>query len=232
MTKAAAPNFLNGDGSASMATALMMSHHGLRRDLAQFALALTRVANGDRARVAALQEEWRNYHLTLHGHHEAEDQRMFPHMRAEHPELAQIIDGLGADHRRIDPLLERGDRAFAALERDAGEAIEIVAELSALLEPHLATEETHIIPLIRGANSFPPPANEEEARMYAEGFAWSSHGVAPDVLERVYAMLPAELAAKLPAARAAFEQRCERVWGSAKAGASRTPIPEWLRTRS
>jgi hemerythrin-like domain-containing protein len=232
MTKAAAPSFLNDDGSASMATAFMMSHHGLRRDLALFALALTRVANGDRSRTAALQQEWSSYRQTLHGHHEVEDQRMFPHMRGEHPELAQIIDGLTADHRRIDPLLERGDRAFAALDRDASEAIEVIAELSALLEPHLATEEAHIIPLIRGASGFPPPASEDELRMYAEGFAWSSHGVAPDVLERVYAMLPVALAAKLPAARASYEQRCERVWGTAKAGASRTPIPDWLRARS
>jgi hemerythrin-like domain-containing protein len=231
MTSFAVPNLLNDDGSASMATALMMSHHGLRRDIAQFAIALAQVAAGDRSRVAALQEEWRSYHLTLHGHHEAEDQRMFPFMRNERPELAAVIDGLGNEHRRIDPLLERGDRAFTELADDAGDAITVVAELAALLEPHLATEETHIIPLIRGANSFPPPANEEEARMYAEGFAWSSHGIAPDVLERVYAMLPVEVAAKLPAARAAFEQRCQRVWGSSKSGASRTPIPDWLSPR-
>jgi len=64
--------------------------------------------------------------------------------------------------------------------------------------------------------------------MYAQGFAWSSHGIAPDILEKVYGMLSEPLRAKLPAARAAFAQRCEEVWGSAAAGASRTPIPDWL----
>jgi hypothetical protein len=64
--------------------------------------------------------------------------------------------------------------------------------------------------------------------MYAQGFAWSSHGIAPDILDKVYGMLSPELAAKLPAARAAFAKRCEAVWGTSAAGASRTPIPDWI----
>jgi hypothetical protein len=64
--------------------------------------------------------------------------------------------------------------------------------------------------------------------MYAQGFAWGSHGVAPPVLERVYAMLPEVVSGRLPAARAAFQARCQRVWGSATTGASLTAIPDWL----
>jgi hypothetical protein len=62
--------------------------------------------------------------------------------------------------------------------------------------------------------------------MYAQGFAWSSNGIAPDVVEQVYALLPEILTSRLPAARAAFDARCERVWGTARAGSSRTPIPD------
>jgi len=51
------------------------------------------------------------------------------------------------------------------------------------------------------------------------------HGIAPEVLQQVERMLPDALVARLPAARAAFDARCERVWGSARAGAARTPIP-------
>jgi hypothetical protein len=46
------------------------------------------------------------------------------------------------------------------------------------------------------------------------------------VLEKVEAMLPEALLARLPDARAAFETRSERVWGSTQAGAARTPIPD------
>jgi hypothetical protein len=62
--------------------------------------------------------------------------------------------------------------------------------------------------------------------MYAQGFAWSSHGIAPDILQKVYALLPELLTSRLPSALSAFDARCARAWGTAKAGAARTPIPD------
>lgn len=67
---------------------------------------------------------------------------------------------------------------------------------------------------------------EAELDLYAQGFAWAMHGVAPDVIERMNLIVPEVLRTKLPEACAAFEARCERVWGSARAGAARTPIPD------
>ncbi len=219
-----APNLLNDDGTASMATAIMMSHHGFRRDLICFARALEKIAAGDVSRADAVREEWQKFHATLHGHHEAEDNGMFPGLASQHESVRATIEKLGADHRRIDPLLERGDKAFAELPKAAA-ALAVVRELEELLTPHLATEEADLVPFLRGAKQFPPPPTDEVAEMYAQGFSWAMHGVAPDVLERVNDMLPEILRTKLPAARAAFEARCERVWGTAKAGAARTPIP-------
>jgi len=201
-----------------------MSHHAFRRDLARFTRALQRVAAGDTARVEALREEWKNFHAALHGHHHVEDTAMFPGMRAQNAELGRCIDGLAADHRKIDPLLEEGDRAFAELP-STGAASRVVGELRQLLEPHLATEEAELVPHIRAAKEFPTPPDDAMAEMYAQGFAWSSHGIAADVLEKVYALLPPILASRLPAALSAFNTRCEKVWGSAKAGSTHTPIP-------
>src|SRR5688572_14366037 len=223
-----APRLLNDDGSASMATALMMSHHGFRRDIARFATAVAQVAGGDQVRVPALQKEWKSYRETLHHHHEAEDQGMFPSTRGEHPQLAAVIERLSADHRRIDPLLEKGDAAFANLGTTPGVAAEVVAELSRLLDEHLALEEANVVHLIREARQFPPPESEEVIKMYAEGFAWASYGVAPEVLECVYQMLPKAVSERLPAARAAFAERCTQVWGPTPPGASRTAVPDWL----
>ena len=95
------PNLLNDDGSASMATMLMLSHHAFRRDLGRFAKALERVAGGDTSRVEALREEWKNFHGALHGHHHIEDTAMFPGMRAQNAELGSCIDGLAADHINV-----------------------------------------------------------------------------------------------------------------------------------
>jgi hypothetical protein len=224
------PQLLNDDGSASMATAILMSHHGLRRDLACFAAALRAAGGRAAGRAAALAAEWRNYRATLHGHHEAEDNGLFPATKAQQPELGAVIERLTADHRRIDPLLEQGDAAFAELAARWEEAASVVSQLSTLLDEHLALEEARVIPSLRGARSFPPPATDAEAAMYADGFAWASYGIAPDVLERVNTMLPAVLTAKLPAARAAFEQRWLRAWGRPRAGASRSAVPDWLLT--
>src|SRR5215831_18347413 len=109
------PTLLDHEGNASIATAIMMSHHGFRRDVARFAIALRGLAAGDASRASALREEWQRFRATLHGHHEAEDKGLFPSVRGQNAGLAAVIDGLTADHRRIDPLLEEGDRAFAGL---------------------------------------------------------------------------------------------------------------------
>jgi len=48
------PNLLNDDGTASMATAFLTSHHGFRRDIRQFAGALGRMLGGNTANADAL----------------------------------------------------------------------------------------------------------------------------------------------------------------------------------
>lgn len=219
------PELLNEDGSASMATLFMMSHHGLRRDLARFEHALSVSEPMSDTRAQALREEWHSYQATLHGHHHQEDTAMFPNLLKASPALSESINALGEQHRLIDPLLGQTDAAFAELPRTET-AISLARELRGLLEQHLATEEAQLVPLLRGAKSFPGPGTAAEAEMYAQGFAWSSHGIAPDILEKVYALLPELLTSRLPAALAAFNARCERVWGTSKAGAARTPIPD------
>jgi hemerythrin-like domain-containing protein len=220
-----APKLLNDDGTASVATGLLMTHHAFRRDIARFGTALAKVAEGDVSRVDALRAEWAHYRGALHGHHEAEDNGVFPAVRAQRAWLAPVVEKLTAEHRRIDPLLEQADRAFAELPTTHA-AREVIAQLSELLRAHLATEEAEVIPFLREAKEFPPPPSPEIAEMYAQGFAWASQGVATEVLARVDAMLGEELRSKLSAARAAFERRSEAVWGPTKARAALTPIPE------
>jgi hemerythrin-like domain-containing protein len=216
---------LNDDGSASMATLLLLSHHAFRRDARRFAAALTRLTPGDASRAQALRDEWQYYRTALHHHHEIEDTRMFPHLESHVPALAASIDQLSADHRRLDPLLERGDRAFEALPLTTS-AESVIAELTSLLDQHLQDEEREVLPLLRDAQHFPAPETDAEAELHAGGFAWSTQGIALEVLERVYELLPEKLLAHLPAARAAYEARCERTWGTIHAGASYTSVPD------
>lgn len=218
------PKLLNDDGTASISTLFMMSHHAFRRDLARFGTALDELAT-TASRTDALRAEWTSFHASLHGHHTMEDTAIFPSIAAQDQGVAPVIDGLSADHRKIDPILEQGDRAFADLPGTVEAAARVIRELTTLLSTHLATEEEKLIPFLREARTFPTPPTDADAELYAGGFAWSMHGIAPEVLDKVYPMLPEILSAKLPAARAAFEERCERVWGTTKPLASTTPIP-------
>lgn len=229
-----APNLLGDDGSASIATGVMLSHHGFRRDLARFAIALGRLRAATAPTTAdalkPLQEEWVHFHNVLHGHHDAEDQRLFPGLLGTQPQLAPVIERLTADHRLIDPILARGNRAFAALAPTAlrastVDAVAVIDELTGLLGPHLALEEEKLIPFMRDWRDFPAPPDPAELDLIAHGFAWAIDGIAPDVVEKVFGMLPPVLLDKLPAARAAFEARRARVWGPAQPATSRTPVP-------
>jgi hypothetical protein len=202
------PNLLNDDGRASMATMLMLSHHAFRCDLLRFAAAL-RAGSPTEAQRAA----WDGFREHLHGHHTAEDTGVFPGLAAQHASVRATIDGLEADHRRIDPMLARP--------LDAS----LIADVRGLLDPHLALEEAEIIPFLRDAHEFPAPPDDAAAALYADGFAWAMHGIADDVAGAVCAMLPESIVRRLPAAQAEYAARLEAVWGPQPARASRTPVP-------
>ncbi len=219
------PNLLNDDGTASMATMLLLSHHAFRRDIARFILAVARIKAGDASRAEAVRGEWdKSYRQALHGHHTMEDAHVFPDIRSKHPELAAALDTLTVQHHEIDPVLEMGDAAFADLAHpERAEAM--LNELKTLLDRHLSFEEAEITPSLRSGKHFPVPADDAQAVMYAQGFSWSMQGIAPEVLDQVRKMLPDILAAKLPAAQAEFEARSARVWGTYAVGSATTPVP-------
>lgn len=49
------PNLLNDDGTASVATLLLMSHHAFRRDLTRFIQAVIQIKAGDTSRTEAVR---------------------------------------------------------------------------------------------------------------------------------------------------------------------------------
>ncbi len=219
------PNFLNDDGTASMATMLLLSHHAFRRDIARFIRAAAEIKAGDASRAEAVRNEWeKSYRKALHGHHTMEDMNIFPDIRKKYPNLAPALDKLTEQHHKIDPLIERGDKAFADLAHP--ENVETVfAELKTLLDEHLTFEEAQITPSLRDIKEFPAPADNDKAKMSAQGFAWSMQGIAPEVLDQVRKLLPDILLEKLPAAQTEFDVRTEQVWGKYIVGSATTPVP-------
>lgn len=220
------PKLLNDDGTASMATMLLMSHHAFRRDIARFIRAAAEMEVGDTSRADAVREEWeKSYRQALHGHHTMEDSTIFPDIKSKHPNLAAALDQLTEQHHRIDPVLEKIDAAFTDLAHP-DQVVAALHELKALLDEHLAFEEAEITPSLRDGKEFPAPADEAMANLYADGFSWSMQGIAPEVLAEVRKLLPEILLAKLPAAEVAFEVRSKRVWGTYTVGSATTPAPD------
>jgi len=219
------PNLLNDDGTASMATMLLLLHHAFRRDIARLIRAIEQIKAGDTSRAESLRGEWeKSYRQALHGHHTMEDANIFPDIRSKHPDLSAALDALTEQHHKIDPVLEKGDAVFADLGHPEN-AEAVLQELKTLLDQHLAFEEAQITPSLRGGKEFPVPADDAMAAMYAQGFAWSMQGIAPEVLDQVRKMLPEILLAKLSAAQAEFEARSQRVWGTYTVGSATTPVP-------
>lgn len=219
------PNLLNDDGTASMATLLLLSHHAFRRDITRFIREVDQIKAGDATRVDAVHGEWeKSYRLALHGHHMIEDSKIFPDIRGKHPNLASAIDSLTEQHHHIDPLLEKGDAAFADLAHPEN-AEAVLSALKILLDQHLAFEEAEVTPWLRDGKDFPVPEDENTAVMYADGFAWSMQGIAPKVLDQVAKMLPDIVLTKLPAAKSEFAERSRRVWGTYTEGSATTPVP-------
>lgn len=220
------PKLLNDDGTASMATLLLLSHHAFRRDIARFIRAVEQIKAGDTSRVDVVRNEWeKSYRQALHGHHTMEDSTIFPDIKSKHPDLAIALDTLTEQHHQIDPVLEKIDAALADLAHP-DQAIVGLNELKTLLDQHLTFEEAEITPSLRDAKEFPAPADDATANLYAEGFSWSMQGIASEVLDQVKKLLPDILLAKFPAAQAEFEKRSERVWGTYTVGSATTPIPE------
>jgi hypothetical protein len=117
-------------------------HDAFRRDLD--ALAATR-AGPD-----AIRARWAIFRDQLQFHHIAEDQVMFPPVRAKlagNPDGLALMDAMEQEHHLIDPLLAAVDDALTA---GAGQA-SLTGPLSRLrttLASHLTHEETDALPLI------------------------------------------------------------------------------------
>ena len=105
------------------------------------------------ARARAVAQYVADYCDSIHHHHSAEDDILWPVLAASagaHVDLAELSD----DHSALDPLLDRIRAAAAAFaarpaEEDTATALAVdLAELRDLLDEHIADEEASVLPAI------------------------------------------------------------------------------------
>src|SRR5215472_4850661 len=126
-------------------------HAALRRDLARSQAALTEPPYPDRAQRGALSAHLRWLLGFLHKHHEAEDDYLYPMVRAANPGAVTLLNDMAADHDAIQTAMEAAERAAERYARSADAREELAAELGTLtgvLLPHLRREEDDMMPVV------------------------------------------------------------------------------------
>ena len=164
-------------------------HDAFRRDL--------QALEATQAGLPAVRARWAVFADQLHFHHLAEDQAMWPPVRARlagDPDGLALMDAMEAEHAQIDPLLDAVDGALA--DGDARRTAALT-RLHATLDGHLAHEETDALPLISRVMTEAGVASIFRAfgklgglKRGATLLPWALSGASPDVRAQVLRRLP------------------------------------------
>ena len=133
---------------------MRLAHRTMLRDAARLPALLEHLSRGPvtSARAAAVARYVGDFCDSVHHHHSAEDDVLWPVLAASagpHVDLAELSD----DHAALDPLLHRiraGAETFrTARDEDAATALAVdLAELRDVLAEHIADEEAAVLPAI------------------------------------------------------------------------------------
>jgi hemerythrin-like domain-containing protein len=136
-------------------TGLLLAHRAMLRDADRLAdLTAGLAARGtpvDRKRAVAIGDYLADYCDSVHHHHSAEDEVLWPVLERSagaHVDLTELSD----DHAVLDPKLtaiRAGARALRDTGRVSAALAADVADLRTVLHEHIADEERTIVPLIR-----------------------------------------------------------------------------------
>jgi iron-sulfur cluster repair protein YtfE (RIC family) len=130
-------------------------HRHIRADLDRYVDTIAAVEPADRhTRLPAIARWVKGFVCELEEHHWSEDSTFFPEMRTRIPAVADVLDGLDADHKHMDDLLARWPGLIAALadpvqrfEPAKAAALAMGQELRDLMHAHLEVEDRDILPM-------------------------------------------------------------------------------------
>lgn len=132
-------------------TAMYVAHDALRRDLKLLARTAARV-DDDPRRILSGAVGWELFKKSLHVHHTAEDDALWPAMReaaADRPGDLALLAAMESEHEAIDPLIDAIDAALADRESGPQRLGDLTDALAVALTGHLAHEEDEALPLIQ-----------------------------------------------------------------------------------
>ncbi|SNY68861.1 hemerythrin domain-containing protein [Paractinoplanes atraurantiacus] len=136
-------------------TGLLLAHRAMLKDLDRLSDLTASLATGgtrlDRKRAAAIAGYLSDFCDSIHHHHSAEDDVLWPVLERSagaHVDLTELTD----DHAVLDPKLTRVRTGAAALRETKVVPAELAADMKDLrdtLHEHIADEERTIVPLIK-----------------------------------------------------------------------------------
>jgi hypothetical protein len=195
--QAAAP-----DGPVDL-TPMFTMHRGFRRDLENFARAVSVTPVDDAVTWAALARRWTLFASILHHHHSGEDAGLWPLLldrvdATGDAEARRTLEAMAAEHGVIDPLLDRCAAGFRRMTVTPGAATREalardVAAAQDHLGEHLAHEERDAMALVQrhltqeewvriSVEYFDKPLSSRELVRLA---AWVLHELPAEALDRM-----------------------------------------------
>ncbi|WP_240528738.1 hemerythrin domain-containing protein [Streptomyces humi] len=132
---------------------MVVVHRVFRRESALLPRLVRAVPDGDTARAALVRGALGDYTMGLHHHHHAEDELIWPLLRARAERDEALVDRMTEQHEAIDRTLAAVAEWTPVWERSAdriaGEelALALEAHRTALLD-HLDEEEASLLPLV------------------------------------------------------------------------------------
>jgi hemerythrin-like domain-containing protein len=125
-------------------TMMYVAHDAFTRDLRRMAKASERVQSIS----PAVLTGWATFARQLHIHHTAEDEALWPPLRAKvsTPEEAVVLEEMEIEHSHIEPLLGRIAESLGS--HDTVTLLNAVQALEAALTAHMRHEEDDALPLI------------------------------------------------------------------------------------
>lgn len=132
---------------------MVLVHRVFRREFRMLPVLISAVAPGDTARAAVVAEHLADLTGALHHHHAAEDDLLWPVLSRRTGVPAELVRRMETQHERLHALLARIDEVTPGWRSNAEIAdrdllTEVLTQLSAALDEHLADEESEILPLV------------------------------------------------------------------------------------
>lgn len=206
---------------------LLLAHRAMLKDLNRVTALVAGHHRFDLKRAAAVAGYIDDLCDSIHHHHRAEDDILWPVLEASagpHVDLTELTD----DHAVLDPKLHRVRAGAAALRATGAVPPALAADLADIrdtLHEHIADEERTIIPLIRRHVSV-KDWNEVEAGVRGRGAKMSFEAprviavARPDELRTMLAEGGIALKIMLKVMPAMFRRRERKVFGTPSATAS------------